>query len=208
MSEIKIKKGPTKSRNIPDDIKNKMESELKFNAKKYDKRTLCFFYIGLYTGLRVSEILSLKVEQLFDKIEEKYELKSHVEMNKKQMKGKKYDRTIKLVKRLEKPLLDWIEEQKLEMENYIFVGQKNKDKPIHRITMYCIIKPIFRNLGVEKGFSLHSFRKTFAKKIYESCGKDILKTANAIGHKDPKSTMCYLNVYQDEVDEILNKAFE
>lgn len=56
-----------------------------------------------------------------------------------------------------------------------------------------------------KAFSTHTFRKTFGRFIWESEGRTmeaLLKLSDALNHDSPKTTMIYLGIRQDEIDEL------
>ncbi len=46
-------------------------------------------------------------------------------------------------------------------------------------------------------------RKTFADKIYDRLGHDLIKTQKALGHKNINSTVSYLSFREEEIDEAI-----
>ena len=49
----------------------------------------------------------------------------------------------------------------------------------------------------------HSWRKSYAKNIYELSGQDLLVTQEAMGHKSLTSTQSYLQVNRDRVNLVI-----
>jgi site-specific recombinase XerD len=43
-------------------------------------------------------------------------------------------------------------------------------------------------------------RKTFANKVYDALGHDLIKTQRALGHKNINSTACYLSFREEDID--------
>jgi site-specific recombinase XerD len=46
-------------------------------------------------------------------------------------------------------------------------------------------------------------RKTFARKVHERLGHDLVKTQRALGHKNINSTVAYLSFVEDEIDQAI-----
>ncbi len=46
-------------------------------------------------------------------------------------------------------------------------------------------------------------RKTFADRIYDRLGGDLVKTQRALGHRCIESTAAYISFRQEEIDEAI-----
>lgn len=57
--------------------------------------------------------------------------------------------------------------------------------------------------GVPNRVACHSMRKTFAKRVFELSGKDLTITQKLMGHKSINSTIQYLEVDQDRINEVV-----
>jgi integrase len=60
-----------------------------------------------------------------------------------------------------------------------------------------------------KNFSSHSFRKTFGRRVYKERGQTehaIVLINRAFQHRNIGTTLIYLGLYQDELDEIYKEA--
>lgn len=101
-------------------------------------------------------------------------------------------------------------------ELYILLGSPNMYYPIFRnvktgkpytlesVNMALKILKKRYNLPIQS-FSTHSFRKTFGRYIWEKNGKNmesLFKLSQALNHDNPKTTMIYLGISQDEIDEL------
>jgi site-specific recombinase XerD len=45
----------------------------------------------------------------------------------------------------------------------------------------------------------HSMRETFASRMYDKLGKDLVKVQHAMGHRNINSTVSYLSVREEDV---------
>jgi site-specific recombinase XerD len=67
-----------------------------------------------------------------------------------------------------------------------------------RETIWRVIKRISIRAGIEGHIGVHSYRKTFAVRIWEITNHNILRTQRALGHQEVSSTQVYL---QDAIDD-------
>ena len=71
-----------------------------------------------------------------------------------------------------------------------------------------IIRAAFARAGVvdDGRLGTHSLRKTFARRVYENSGHDLLVLKKALGHSDVQVTQKYLEVSEDEVMAAMAKV--
>lgn len=153
-------------------------------------RDQCLFILGLYTGFRISELLSLTAS---DCIQYGQVVKSIV-VKRSNMKGKRASRSVPLH-----------EEARCYLERYIesdWLGDR-RIFDISRTTAHRIIKRAVESARIEGRVSTHSMRKTFAKRVYHALGKDLVNTQRAMGHASVSSTISYLNFDQDAIDKAI-----
>ena len=164
-------------------------------------RDQSLFILGIKTGFRISELLSLKVKDVM----QNGEILDRVTVHKNNMKGKARSRSVILHPEAKALLKKYLNEVGYGPERDLFVSHKTKEA-LSRIQAYKILKQAYLDAGLteDKGtLATHSMRKTFANKVYENLGRDILKTGKALGHVGGymyKNTELYLEVNQDEVD--------
>ena len=75
-------------------------------------------------------------------------------------------------------------------ETPLFLSQKGGH--ITRQQASHIIKGIVEDIGLQGQVSTHSFRKTFATKIYEMTGNHLFETMKYTGHKSANSLAAYI----------------
>lgn len=141
-----------------------------------------YFEFALSTGLRVSDILSLKKKDIQDGI-----------VKVKTQKTGLY-RNIALNDSCRQQLEFYLKNKK--EEDLIF--------PFKRQWVHKIIKHAADMVGLDKSkVSTHTTRKTAGWFYYINTGKDLVKTQKFLGHRDPKETLTYLMINDAEVNEDL-----
>lgn len=109
------------------------------------------FKFGLNTGLRISDILPLKVKDIFTG---SGEFRDYLVLNEKKTKKEK---KIKLNSALRKKIQPYVKEKKLSFDDYLFPSKKGNH--IGRIQAYRVLKEAANLVRIEN-FGTHSLRKT------------------------------------------------
>lgn len=166
----------------------KLETDLIESALSEKYRV--FFKLALQTGLRVSELLSIRRDSLLDS---NGEVRGLLTIERRNVKCKRSSRSIPLTTEMRQALrlyLDTIQ------------GQK-----IFDFTRKCYneaLKNAAVKVGIDtKGISSHTTRKTFATSIYERSGNDVALTARALGHRSLSSTIHYLSVDDEKLNNFI-----
>ena len=165
--------------------------------QKESKRNSLLFHMGILTGLRISELLSIKVVDIYTTTGI---VKDELQISACNIKGKKSGRTIKIGLLLRPILEDYYPYIKNIESNYLFHGRKNQlcsRQASNIINEACV------SIGRTKKMGTHTFRKTYAKFIFEASGRDLLTTQKALGHKCINNTVLYLAVDREAVDELV-----
>ncbi len=165
--------------------------------------------LGITTGFRISELLSLKIRD----VTQGGILNSHVRIPASRMKGKKRPRSAILADAARPYLETWIQDLKLRGfdggNRPLFLSRKN-GAAISRIQAHRIITEAFHRagLGGSRGeLATHCLRKTFAAKMWEAHDQNIWKVQNALGHASPASTVAYLSFEDSEQQAAVQTAF-
>jgi integrase len=147
---------------------------------------------GSFWGLRISDILSLKWEQVYNLDE--------LELLEKKTKK---NRTIKINSQLKRHIHDCYENIKPRTLNeYIFTSQKGSVYSVQRINV--ILKDLKVRYSLKiKNFSSHSLRKCFGREIFnrstENAELAIMKLSHLFNHSNPAITRRYLGISQKEL---------
>ena len=173
-------------------IRGKCEiHEVKRILGKKSKRDLLLFSLGINSGLRISDILKLKVKdvQNVDFIEIKEQ---------KTQKHKRFP-----VSYAYKRLLNNYTKGKLPDE-WLFKSKKG-NRPITRVQAYRIISRACEKVGITTKIGTHTLRKTFGYHFYQE-KKDIALLQTIFNHSTPTVTLRYIGINQDMIDSNL-KSF-
>ncbi|MBI4847897.1 MAG: tyrosine-type recombinase/integrase [Nitrospirae bacterium] len=164
-----------------------------FNGK-YEVRDRCLFIIGIKTGMRISELLSLNVSDVW----EKGRPVDILNLRKQQVKGKKEARAIPLnqaAKDAIQELVEWLSyHYGITKDTPLFPSQKG-DR-ITRIQAHRILKRAYSAAGLTGKVTTHSLRKSFGTKVY-TVTKDIMVAKELLGHKSVATTQKYIGVGMD-----------
>jgi site-specific recombinase XerD len=173
------------------------EEIVKIEQTLIGTRNKCLFILGVTTGLRISELISLKVKSVF----EHGQVASRVSVTRANVKGKIEGRSIALTERAKLIINDLIKEESLAPDMYLFTSRKGGN--ISRKQAWRILNESFNLLKLQGKVSTHSMRKSLAKRIWEASGKDIRKTQFALGHRNVNSTISYIGVNSEEIDTLV-----
>lgn len=148
--------------------------------------------MGSFWGLRISDILSLKWEQVYDRDE--FEL-----VEKKTQKV----REIKINAQLKQHINDCHKKiSPRSQTDFIFTSQKGTVYSIQRINV--ILKDLKKKYNLKiKNFSSHSLRKCFGRTIFDRSGENaelaLVKLSHLFNHSNPAITRRYLGISQKEL---------
>jgi Site-specific recombinase XerD len=148
------------------------------------KCILCLAYAG---GLRVSEIINLKISDI-----DSDRMIIHI----KNSKGKK-DRIVMLSQKLLIILREYYKSYKPKA--YLFEGM-NGGKYSAR-SIQSLLKTIKKRAGVTKRGSVHTLRHSFATHLFEG-GTDILSIKKLLGHNSLRTTMIYTHISKEHINKI------
>ena len=131
-------------------------------------------------GLRVSELLNLKVKDL--EIERSFGFVRAGKGNK--------DRIFVIADKLKENIKELIENEKLDRESYLFCS--NRDDKYNIRSLQQIVKMAGRKAKIDKKISCHTLRHSFATHLIED-GYSVSEVQSLLGHKSPETTMIYLH---------------
>lgn len=179
-------------KNLVEPIKNKTDIERIENyLKLHNKRNRLIFVFGINTGLRVSDILGLNVEDV--------EGKSYIEIREK--KTGKYKR-FPLNKKLKELIKDYLKTVRINQysitnDNPLFVGKHHCR--LDRSQVYRFLNDTCKKLGITANIGTHTMRKSFGYHFYKKYN-DIALLQKILNHSSPAITLRYIGIEQDEID--------
>ena len=162
----------------------------------YEVRNRGLFLLGVSTGGRISELLSLQIADVYQNGRAVTDLL----FDKSIVKGGEVSRAVPVNidgRQAIDSLIEWHREQYQNTEpgfRPLFPSrQKSGTLPMHRQTAHDILKTAFTAAGLNGKLATHSLRKSFAQRVYEQSG-DIFLVQELLGHKNVSTTQRYLGV--------------
>jgi integrase len=170
---------------------------------RYATRDRALFLLGVKSGFRISELLSLRVGDVY----QHGHVVDRVTVQCRHMKKKLESRTVPLHPDAKAALATWLmtlQTRGMTRETYLFQSRKGGNQPIGKIQAWKILhEAATTNELTGKVGGTHAMRKTFARKVHERLGHDLVKTQRALGHKNINSTVAYLSFVEDEIDQAI-----
>lgn len=159
--------------------------------KAKNQRDYVLLMTGLYTALRISDILRIRVED----IQTDY-------LNMREQKTSK-TRRIYLHPELKKALRDYIIDK--EPYEFLFKSREGTNRPITRARAYSVLRDVAKEVGIDS-IGTHSLRKTFGYWVYKDT-KDVAALQKLFNHSSPEETLRYIGIEQDNVDLLIKNAY-
>lgn len=173
--------------------KNKIVS-IKKILKSQSLRDYCLFTLGINSGLRISDILKLKVE---DVIDEKGKIRERITIR-EQKTNKTKDFPVS--ENAKSALTEYLKSRKHNSFEPLFISRKNQGY-LKRQQAYRIINEASKAVGIIDKIGTHTLRKTFGYHAYNN-GYDITIIQKLFNHSSPSITLRYIGITQDELDDV------
>lgn len=148
-------------------------------------------------GLRVSELISLRLSDLF--FEEDF--------IRVVGKGSK-QRLIPIGEFTQKQIRNYIDNQRKRLkiakghEDYVFLNRRGKQ--LTRAMIFTIVRQAAENIGLQKKISPHTFRHSFATHLLEN-GANLRAIQTMLGHESITTTEIYVHIENSYLREMLVK---
>lgn len=163
--------------------------DMKWSLKKWcSQRDYIMFLIGINTGLRVSDLLKLKVK----------DVKSKKKIVVREGKTKK-PRVIQLTNIYDE-IQSYINE--IKGSEWLFPSRKGNN-PISRIQAYRQLNKAAKMVDINDGIGTHTMRKTFGYWHYKQF-KDVAELQKILNHAHPEVTLNYIGITDEQIENHLN----
>lgn len=178
--------------------------EAKSKALKENKivpvRNWFMVELGLFTGLRVEEMVNLK--------ESDFHLKGgHSSLSVKHGKGDK-PRTVYLPETFKDECLfysGW-KEKAMTQNDYLFINSSGR-----QLTKRALQKSFKRCLmlaGLESHYSIHCLRHTYGSFLYKSSIHNLRMVQEQLGHSSIRTTEIYASLMNEDVKKAVDKIYQ
>ena len=165
-----------------------------YKDEKPNLRNYALVVLGLNTALRISDLLHLRWNDLYDF--EKLCFRDHL-LIKEQKTGKR--NRIAINEKARETMQMYFNERNPEADEFIFSKRTNPYKPLSRSQAYRIIKDDANHTTSEEAVSCHSLRKTFGYFAWQE-GVQPALLMDVFNHSSYAITKRYLGIEQDEKD--------
>lgn len=162
---------------------------IKIILQKQSYRDLLLFSLGINTGISISDLLTLKVEDVWTDTEVKEFLIIHDEKS-----GKTQE--FYLNNQVKRVLENYFAYSNLVQSDYLFKSKKN-NLPITRQQAYRIINQAAKVAGIEGKIGTHTLRKTFGYHAYRK-GIAVSILMSILHHQSPTETLNYIGIDKNE----------
>jgi len=165
-------------------------------------RNMLLWIIGTNTGLRISDILKLKLKDVIDNKGEVRELLELVEQKTKR------PRAIEIRPPVKREIEKYLKVTgAYDLNEYLFKdrrkGKEDLNKPITRVRAWQMINDWGRKAGVTYRIGTHTLRKIFGTFAFKA-GIDLVYISEELGHRNVEVTRRYLGITK----EATRKAFK
>ncbi|MCK5281600.1 MAG: site-specific tyrosine recombinase XerD [Cyclobacteriaceae bacterium] len=149
------------------------------------------------SGLRVSELVNLKMNQIY----------FDIGFLRIIGKGNK-ERLVPVGKSAIKYINIYIEEIRCHLrikpgfENYVFLNRRGKN--LTRVMVFTIIKKLVKVSGIDKTVSPHTFRHSFATHLVEG-GADLRAVQEMLGHESITTTEIYTHLDREYLKQVVEE---
>lgn len=161
--------------------------------RKQSQRDLLLFVFGINTGIRVSDLLSLKVIDIWDG-EQVKEFLYLIDEKSSHTRAHYINNAIQI--ELEK----YLSSREFNENDYLFKSKKN-NQPITRQQAYRIIHKAAEEVGIKEKIGMHTLRKTFGYHAYRK-GIAISIIMDIYHHQSPSETLRYIGINKHDQDLI------
>jgi integrase/recombinase XerD len=183
---------PKLQRKLPDTLSiidiNKLMAAID-HSKAEGMRNKAMLEVLYGCGLRVSELINLKISNLY----------LNIEFIKVTGKGDK-ERLVPIGAEAIKYLNIYLKQERVHLnikpgkEDYVFLNRRGT--PLSRVMIFIIIKDLAEKINLKKSISPHTFRHSFATHLIEG-GADLRAVQEMLGHESITTTEIYTHLDRD-----------
>ena len=181
-------------------IRDKKQIEgMKRVLKSNSMRDYLLFVIGINVGLRVSDLLSLR---LSDVLYTNGKVKEEVTV----CEGKtNKTRTFTINSSANKAIKEYVSTlaDNYELEWYLFKSRKGNNKAISRVQAWQVLSDSAKLVGITETIGTHTLRKTFGYWSYKQ-GIDITLLQDIFNHSTPSITLRYIGITKEDIVNVYN----
>lgn len=187
---------------IVEPIRRKVDIDMVKTALKKQPRDFALFVTGINSGLRISDLLQLRIGDVTERGGGRVRVAYSVTLREKKTgKSKSFPLNTAARSALRRYLDDidgdWRPDKPL------FKSRKGGDRPIGRVQAYRILTKAAKAAGLRR-IGTHTLRKTFGYWAYKD-GVDVAFLQKILNHRSQEDTLRYIGILQDDLDNVYRK---
>ncbi|MDP1578913.1 MAG: tyrosine-type recombinase/integrase [Candidatus Didemnitutus sp.] len=178
-------------------------------AQLNNSRDRLLFILGLNTGFRITELLSLRWHQLWHRgkpVETVSVVRARLKGGRSRARHAIRSRHVALnavaAAAVREHAFANAGSNEPNPAGWVFASRKGG--AITRRQALHVLVTAAESAGLSEGISTHSLRRTFGREVYSHSGNDLLLTQAALGHRSVLSTQTYLRRHEDEAQRIIH----
>ena len=163
-------------------------------------RDWLLFTIGLNFALRISDLLKLRISDVYDM---DMFPKNRVVLREKKTGKENY---ITITNGSRDALVQYCKITRIKYSaDFLFKSRQGKNKPIDRVQAYRIVNDVVERVGLEEiNVGIHSLRKTWGYHAYKRFNLSLDDIMLKLNHQSLAATKRYIGLTADEKMEIEN----
>lgn len=154
--------------------------------KQTNTRNYIIFILGINSGLRVSDILSLNIQDIKNK--------DHITITEQKTQKTKH---FPLNKKLQQELFLYTQNKK-DTTKPLFMGKKGKR--LSRSQVYRFLNEACKVCGIKGNIGTHTMRKTFGLHHYKQFN-DVVMLQKIFNHSSQDITLRYIGITQEDINK-------
>ena len=151
--------------------------------KQQSLRDYCLFVLGINSGLRISDLLKLRISD----VAEKGKVKDRIRL--RENKTNKF-KDFPISDNAKSAIREYLKSRQYSENEPLFISRKNKGFLLRQ-----------RAYKIKEKIGTHTLRKPFGYHAYNN-GYDIAIIQKLFNHSSPSVTLRYIGITQDEMDDV------
>lgn len=161
------------------------------------------FILGINTGLRISDMLKIKVSDMIDVDNRNRPRIVDRLILKEEKTGKQRDAILPASVRT--AAREYMKAAKIidQPDSPLFPSRMAKGKaPISRWIAWFVLNRAAQDAGIKEKIGTHTMRKTFGYHLFMARA-DITRIQYLLNHSSPEITLAYIGITRDETDDLI-----
>lgn len=170
--------------------------------KKLGLRNKTIAIVGFNTGMRISDILNLKVATLFDEDGKMVDSFRNVDIKTNHTRSNNKAHDVFLTTNTKEALKLYLKKRG-NRSQWLFPSSKNHRKPLSRVQFASILNQAAARAGIPD-VNTHTLRKTFGYRFYKQSG-DIVTLQHILNHSSIAVTRHYIGLDDEEMKKKMDR---